>query len=153
MPNYAHWVLLLLLLASSARGQRALTQHHLSINGFRNPSIGMEYQRNHLSIHAGYYPTNFTSGVTTAFFKAGLSHWFLPFGRQPIPSSFYAGAAYLRGLNQEYKQTNAVSFETGFRWFVWKGLNLRLGVIAVAAKDRSLQINPASGISYSINLL
>jgi hypothetical protein len=32
---------------------------------------------------------------------------------------------------------------------VWKGLNLRIGAIAVAASGESLKINPTPGISYS----
>ena len=40
--------------------------------------------------------------------------------------------------------------EAGFRWMVWKGLNLRIGAIGVAAKGHDLKINPTPGISYSI---
>ncbi|MGZ5254457.1 MAG: hypothetical protein ACXWCT_08605 [Flavitalea sp.] len=143
---------LLVILTSTAFAQSKFPKNQISINGFRNPSIGLEYQRKQVSVHAGYYPTNFTSGTTTEFLKAGVSYWFLPVDKKEIPSSFYAGASYLRGTTREYKDKNAFGFEAGFRWYVWKGLNLRLGVIALTAKDQDLEINPTPGISYSIKL-
>ena len=81
--------------------------------------------------------------------KAGLTYWFLPVGKKEIPSSFYAGASYLRGINLDYKNENAVAMEVGFRWMVWKGLNLRIGAIGVAAKGHDLKINPTPSINYS----
>ena len=41
--------------------------------------------------------------------------------------------------------------ESGFRWMIWKGLNFRIGAIAVAAEGQDLKINPTPGISYSFN--
>ena len=140
---------LLLLLSGAAFSQSKFPEHQLSINGFRNPSIGLEYQQRQMSFHAGYYITNFTSGVTTSFVKTGLTYWFLPVDKKEIPSSFYAGASYMRGLSKEYKNKNAVAAEAGFRWYVWKGLNVRIGVIALAAKGQDVKINPTPGISYS----
>lgn len=130
--------------------QTQFPKQTLSINAFRNPSIGLEYQRKQVSIHAGYYLTNFTSGVTTEFWKGGLTYWFLPMGKQEIPSSFYGGLSYLRGITRDYKNENAVGIEAGFRWYAWKGLNFRLGVIALAAKGHDLKINPTPSIGYSI---
>ncbi|MBC8004244.1 MAG: hypothetical protein H7X84_02130 [Verrucomicrobia bacterium] len=141
---------LLVISTSTVFAQSKFPKNQISINGFRNPSIGFEYQRNHLSVHAGYYLTNFTSGVTTEFMKAGVSYWFLPVGKKETPSSFYLGASYLRGTTREYKNKNAFAFETGFRWYVWKGLNIRLGVIALTSEGEDLKINPTPGISYSI---
>ncbi len=141
---------LLLLVASLTQAQDRFPKNQLSINAFRNPSIGLEYHRKQVSIHAGYYPTNFTSGVTTEFLKAGISYWFLPWGKQEIPSSFYVGSSYLRGLTRDYKDQNAVAFEAGVRYVVWKGLNFRLGVIALAAEGQDLKINPTPSIGYSI---
>lgn len=138
-----------ILLTSSSFAQSKFPKHVLSLNGFRNPSIGLEYQRSHLSIHAGYYITNFTSGVTTQFVKTGLSYWFLPVDKKEIPSSFYAGASFMRGLNQDYQDKNAIALETGFRWYVWKGLNLRLGVTVVGTEGQDPKTNPATSISYS----
>ncbi len=142
--------ILLVSLATSVYAQNRFAKNELSINCFRNPSVGAEFRMNKMSVHAGYYPTAFKSGENTSFFKAGATFWFLPVGKHPIPSSFYAGANYLRGYNRDYKNKNAAGLEAGFRWMIWKGLNLRIGAIAVAAKDRSLKINPTPGISYSI---
>lgn len=143
-------VVLLMAVATLAQAQDRFPKSQLSINGFRNPSIGLEYQRNQFAVHGGYYVTNFESGVTTEFLKAGLSYWFLPWGKQAIPSALYVGSSYLRGLTRDYKDQNAVAFEVGGRFVVWKGLNFRLGVIALAAEDKSLKINPTPSISYSI---
>lgn len=141
---------LLVFLSNWAGAQDRYPENQLSINGFRNPSIGLEYQRRQVSVHCGYYLTNFESGVTTQFVKAGATYWFLPWGKQAIPSSLYVGSSYLRGLTRAYEGDNAVAFEAGARFVVWKGLNLRLGVIALAAEGKSLEINPTPGISYSV---
>ena len=142
-------ITLLIISASTTFSQNQFSKQELSINGFRNPSVGLEYRYKHVSAHAGYYVTNFESGVTTQFIKTGLTYWFLPVDKKEIPSSFYAGASYLRGLNRDYEDKNALGVEAGFRWMIWKGLNFRIGAIAVAAKGQSLQINPTPGISYS----
>lgn len=142
-------IVFLLFIAGSTFAQNEFPKNLLSVNGFRNPSIGLEYQRNQFSVHAGYYPTNFESGVTTEFIKAGVTYWFLPVGKKEIPSSFYAGASYLRGMTRDYKDENALGLEAGFRWYVWKGLNFRLGVIALTAQGQDLKINPTPSISYS----
>ncbi|RAJ08939.1 hypothetical protein [Arenibacter echinorum] len=142
-------LVVLLLIASATFAQSKFPENQLSINGFRNPSIGLEYQRNQFSIHAGYYPTNFESGVTTEFLKAGITYWFLPVDEKEIPSSFYGGLSYLRGTTRVYKDENALGVEAGFRWYVWKGLNFRIGVIALTAEGKDLKINPTPSISYS----
>jgi hypothetical protein len=142
-------IALFVLVSSSAFSQSKFSKNELSINGFRNPSIGLEYRHQNISVHAGYYITAFESGVTTKFFKVGATAWFLPVGKKQNPSSFYAGASYLRGLNLDYKNENAVAMEAGFRWMVWKGLNVRIGAIGVAAKGHDVKINPTPGISYS----
>jgi hypothetical protein len=111
----------------------------------------LEYQHHQISVHAGYYLTNFTSGVTTKFIKTGLTYWLLPVDKKPIPSSFYIGASYLRGLNLEYNRTNAFGAEAGFRWMIWKGLNLRVGGIALMAKNKDVKFNPTPGLNYSIH--
>lgn len=143
-------VLLLIVIASGdAYSQSKFSKQELSINGFRNPSIGAEYRYKRISVHAGYYPTNFESGVTTEFIKTGLTYWFLPVGKKENPSSFYGSLSYARGTSREYKDKNAGVAEIGFRWMVYKGINLRLGVAALAAEGKDLKINPTPGISYS----
>jgi hypothetical protein len=143
------FLVLLLALASTAYAQDKFPKNTLSINAFRNPSIGLEYQRKQVSIHAGYYLTNFESNVTTEFLKAGVTYWFLPIGKKEIPSSFYVGSSYLYGLTRDYKDKSALGVEAGFRWYVWKGLNLRIGIIALTAKGEDIEINPTPSISYS----
>ena len=34
-------------------------------------------------------------------------------------------------------------------WMIWKGLNLRIGAIAMLAEGHDVEINPTPGISYS----
>lgn len=132
-----------------AFSQIKFPKNQFSINGFRNPSIGAEYHHKQLSVHGGYYVTNFTQNTTTRFLKAGITYWFLPIGKKDIPSSFYGGFSYLRGLNRDYEDKNALAAEAGFRWMIWKGLNFRIGVIALTAEGEDLKINPTPGISYS----
>lgn len=150
MQTKSMWAFLLLQ-AGFAFSQDAFPKHTLSINAFRNPSIGLEYQHRNVSVHAGYYPTNFESGVTTEFLKAGVTYWFLPVDKQQLPSSFYAGASYLRGLTRSYKDDNAVALEAGFRWYAFKGMQLRLGVIALAAQGHDVKVNPTPSIGYSFS--
>lgn len=137
------------LFSTEAIAQSRFSKREISINGFRNPSIGAEYRQGPLSVHAGYYLTNFESGVTTEFVKTGLTYWFPPVGKKENPSSFYSSLSYARGLTRDYKNKNAGIGEVGFRWMVWKGLSLRLGVAALVAKGESIKINPTPGISYS----
>jgi hypothetical protein len=140
---------LLLSVSTTAFSQKTFSRNEISINGFRNPSVGLEFRHRQVSFHAGYYPTAFKAGENTNFVKAGVTAWFLPVGQKENPSSFYAGASYLRGLSRDYDGKNALGVEAGFRWMVWKGLNLRLGAIAVATSGESLKFNPTPGISYS----
>lgn len=140
---------LFLISAGPVFSQSKFSNNELSINGFRNPSIGLEYRYRKVSVHAGYYTTAFKAGEYTNFIKTGITYWFLPVDNKEIPSSFYAGASYLRGLTRDYKNENALGVEAGFRWMIWKGLNFRIGAIAVAAKGKDLRINPTPGISYS----
>ncbi len=142
-------IVLLLLATATAFSQSRFSQNEFSVNGFRNPSIGLEYRHQNLSIHAGYYVTALESGITTKIVKVGLTAWFLPIGKRENPSSFYAGASYLRGINLEYNKINALGLEAGFRWMIWQGLNLRIGAIALIAKDHDVKINPTPGLSYS----
>lgn len=134
-----------------ASAQTEFSEHELSINAFRNPSIGLEYRYRQVSVHAGYYVTNFEPNVTTQFFKTGLTYWFLPFTilEAKHPSSFYIQASYLRGFNLEYENRNTATLDVGFRWMIWEGLQFRLGITALAASERSLKINPTPSLNYS----
>jgi hypothetical protein len=140
---------LMLLFTETTFSQSKFSKHEFSVNGFRNPSIGAEYRYRQVSFHAGYYLTNFESGVTTKFIRSGFTYWFLPVGKAENPSSFYVSLSYARGLSKDYKDQNAAIAETGFRWMVYKGLNLRLGVAALKGEGKDIKINPTPGISYS----
>src|SRR5688572_21443249 len=96
-------ILVSLVTSVTAYSQKQFSKHEVSINGFRNPSIGLEYRYKQVSVHAGYYTTAFESGVYTNFVKTGLTYWFLPVGKKENPSSFFAGGSYLRGLTRDYK--------------------------------------------------
>lgn len=138
-----------MLVAGAAQAQRQFSRKELSINAFRNPSVGAEFRLNRMSVHAGYYPTAFKAGENTDFFKAGVTYWFAPVGKKENPSSFYAGASYLHGYSRDYAGDNALGMEAGFRWMIVKGLNFRIGAIAVAGGGEDVKINPAPGLSYS----
>ncbi len=142
-------LLLLVLTGLIAQAQSRFSTHELSINAFRNPSIGAEYRYKFVSLHAGFYPTNFVSNTTTQFIRTGVSLWFLPVGKWQNPSSFYSSVSLARGLSRDYEGKNAVMGEVGFRWMIVKGVNFRLGVTALSAKGESLKINPTPGLSYS----
>ncbi|TAE50008.1 MAG: hypothetical protein EAZ89_12980 [Bacteroidetes bacterium] len=133
----------------SAQQTRRFSTHELSINGFRNPSIGLEYRYRFVSVHGGLYLTNFVAGETTRFLKTGATFWFLPVGKRENPSSFYLQLSYLRGLNRAYAKENAFSPDLGFRWMVWKGLNLRVGAVGVFGKGKS-SILWTPGIGYAV---
>jgi len=153
--------ILLLLAACTFYGVAAqttkLSGNEVSINAFRNPSIGLEFRHNQFSGHLGYYITILSSegkaqDHSNNFIKTGLSVWYLPFGKANTPSAMYSSAAWLYGLDQEYKGQHAFMLETGARIHIWQGLNFRLGIAALIAEDRSIQINPTPGISYSFKL-
>lgn len=125
--------------------------YELSINGFRNPSIGLEIKHKGLSLHAGYYLTIVPNDISdekenTSFIRAGLSHWF------NISETFsaYVSASYLYGLSKSYKDESAYMLEGGIKIFIWEGLNLRLGIAGLFSTGHKLKINPTPGISYSI---
>ena len=140
---------LLVMSISATFAQPRFSAHEISVNGFRNPSVGAEYRYRHVSVHAGYYPTNFTSNTTTEFIRTGVTLWLLPIGKKENPSSFYTSVSYARGMTRAYRGKNALMPEVGFRWMVYRGLNLRIGVAGLAARGEGFKINPTPGISYS----
>lgn len=154
---YIYSLLLGIVILVPNRGiwsQANFSKEELSFNGFRNPSIGLEYRKNQFSIHGGYYTTNFEENITTKFYKAGGSYWFFPndfsFDKSGNPSSFYIGASYGSGINLDYKGKDTFMLESGYKWFVWKGLNFRLGIIGLYANEESLKVNPTPSINYSL---
>ncbi|WP_128545030.1 hypothetical protein [Larkinella soli] len=145
---------LLLAAAGPAFSQSRFSRHEFSINAFRNPSVGLEYRYRSVSVHAGYYPTVVSRNpegtyVTTSFVRTGLSFWFLPVGKREHPSSFYASLSWVRGLDRSYRGDHGLMADLGFRWMVWKGLNVRLGAALLTSPGHRPKLNPTPGISYS----
>jgi hypothetical protein len=137
------------LYSISLSGQGRFSGQELSINFFRNPSIGLEYRYRAVSVHAGWYLTALEPNLTWKFAKAGLTYWLLPFGKKAHPSSFYVQASYLRGLNRNYQGLNCGMLDLGCRLMIWKGLQLRLGAAALFVPGRALKINPTPSLNYS----
>ena len=131
----------------------SFSKYEYSLNFFRNPSIGGEFRYEQVSIHAGYYVTNFEPNITTRFYKLGISYWFFPINlsmdKQKNPSSFYISQSYAKGINLDYKEKDTSMTEIGFRWVIWKGFNFRLGINALVAQGETTKFNPTPGISYT----
>ncbi len=130
--------------------------HELGLNGFRAPSMGLEYRYSIVSVHAGAYTTIVSKNdrgrnEATWFFKAGATLYFLPISLyRQRPSEFYVSASYVRGFNHDWTDRNGVMAELGWRWMVWRGINIRMGVaVLVGQGARSVKVNPTPGIGYS----
>lgn len=69
---------------------------------------------------------------TSWFVRAGLTYFFLGhsfYGQRP--SELYVSGSYLRGLN--HGRGNGALVEVGYRWMIWRGLNVRIGVAVGSA--------------------
>ncbi len=153
--------------ANEARASySAIRGKELLLNGFRAPSIGLEYRTGLISFHAGAYPTIINDeglrGVdgTTWFAKAGVSLWFLPvrmMGHER--SSFYAGAAYVNDFDKT-GWGHGAQVEAGFRWVVYEGAFLRLGASVLYAPGRTcttgdcttFKVRPNPAIGFALPL-
>jgi hypothetical protein len=139
--------------ADATLSASAKPTQELNINAFRSPSIGLEYRRGAFAVHGGAYPTVISKdamGVyeTSWFARAGLTFHFLPtswYGQRP--SEFFVSASYLRGLNLDHG--NAAIVDLGYRWMIWRGLNVRLGVAVLAERNHDVKINPTPGLGWS----
>jgi hypothetical protein len=145
--------LLILALISSTAFADDEPDQELNLNAFRNPSIGLEYRRGPVAVHAGLYPTIISSDAmgkyeTSWFGRAGATYFFLPqswYGQRP--SEFYVSASYLRGLNLDHG--NAALLDVGYRWMIWRGLNARIGVAMFLERKHDVKINPTPGLGWS----
>lgn len=141
------------LVEAKAHADEAPLIQELNLNLFRNPSIGLEYRLGPVAAHGGFYPTVISADAagnneTTWFVRAGLSVFFLgySFYEQRL-SEFYVSASYLRGLSKG--RGHAFMAEAGYRWMVWEGLNLRLGVAVLLEPEHEVKVNPTPGIGWS----
>ena len=154
------WLSGILLMASAGRataGVDAFPRQELNVNLFRSPSMGMEYARAGISVHFGFFPSVLSRGAkgeegTIRFLKIGTTLFFLPLERSggKTPSSFYVSMAYLHGVDDDWR--HAFSAEGGFRWFVWEGLNLRLGGGAIVGQGHRTQLIFTEGVGWSFPL-
>jgi hypothetical protein len=55
--------------------------------------------------------------------------------------------SYLRGLS--LGRGNGALAEAGYRWMVWQGINLRLGVAVLLERGHDVKVNPTPGIGWS----
>jgi hypothetical protein len=142
----------LLLTPALARAETTL-----SVNFFRNPSIGLELRRDLASLHAGFYPTIIDRDAgganrTTWFFKSGVTLFPLDLdlgsGRSSSP---YLSVSYVRGLSEGWHTHGAIG-EIGFQWAAHRYVDVRLGVALLVTTDERVRVNPTPGISLVLPL-
>jgi hypothetical protein len=140
------------ILTTSASAQEPQPLRQLSVNGFRSPSIGLEYRQGAYSVHTGYYTSILSqsdsrNNRSTAFIKTGVSHYF----GGDTKREWFVSAAHVRGLTEGWKR-DGVFLEAGGRWQVAKRLEFRLGAGLLLVSGRPARLNPTPGISYTIPL-
>jgi hypothetical protein len=119
------------------------------VNGFRMPSIGLEYRKSALSWHAGMYPTVVSRDDKGAYENT----WFARTGMTWWPLSFlFVDASYLYGIDKEYENDHAVMLNPGLQYVAMNLVVLRLGVSLLASSGHELKINPTPGIGLSFDL-
>jgi len=132
-----------------AESPTAPSEGKLFINGFRMPSIGLEYQKHAFSWHGGMYCTVISKddhgdNETTWFGRAGMTWWPLSF--------LFVDASYLYGLNKDYRGDHGFMVNPGLQYLFRNTVALRLGVAALVSPDHDLKINPTPGIGFGISL-
>lgn len=122
----------------------------LSINLFRNPSIGVEYRIKYVSTHVGYYPTIISKNAqgnnqTTGFFRTGLSIW---------PSDWmYASVSHLYGIDGSWKNRSELLLELGLQARAFRQtVGFRLGLAVMPSSKFGTKVNPTPGVSIFIPL-
>jgi len=135
---------------ASARPSSPGSKQKIILNGFRMPSIGLEYRRNEFSWHVGLYPTIVSeknaSGkyATTWFSRVGMSWW---------PRNYlFVDASYLYGLNQAYRNDHGLILNPGLQYTFMDAVMLRLGVAVLASPDHPLKFNPTPGIGFGFDI-
>lgn len=131
---------------SATRDGQAVPQR-LTLNLFRNPSIGAEYRTGNLAFHLGAYTTIISQNeqgesVATWFVKAGATYWATEF--------YYVSASYLYGLNNDWQNRSGVMVDTGLQATVLERVHFRLGVAALFSQGHSPRLNPTPGVSVDM---
>ena len=149
-------------LAAAPTTARAAPDREIIVHGFRAPSTGVELREGVIGFHVGFYPTTLDKAPdgddrTTWFLKTGLTVYFLGFdlgsGRDSSP---YVGLSLVQGLGNEWDVSKSTTtgaggtFEAGFRWAVYEGLDLRLGASLLAGFDGRTRVRPTPGISWAV---
>lgn len=124
-------------------------ERQIILNGFRMPSIGLEYRNRSLSWHAGLYCTVVSQdkdgdNETTWFAKAGTTWWPLSF--------LFVDLSALYGLNKGYRNDPAVMLNPGLQYAYREIVLFRLGVAVLASPDHAFKINPTPGIGIAFAL-
>lgn len=135
--------------ASSAAAKPDRPERQLILNGFRMPSIGLEFRNRSVSWHGGMYCTVVSKdgngeNETTWFAKAGATWWPLPY--------LFVDLSGLYGLNKDYRNDPALMLNPGLQYAYRETVLLRLGVAALVSPDHAFKINPTPGISLAFAL-
>jgi hypothetical protein len=135
--------------AGAAASKPARPERRIILNGFRMPSIGLEYRSRSVSWHAGMYCTVVSKdrdgeNETTWFAKAGATWW-------PL-SYLFVDLSGLYGLNKGYRNDPAVMLNPGLQYAYRETVLFRLGVAVLASPDQAVKINPTPGISLAFAL-
>lgn len=141
-----------ILNTTCAFAQELRPQRQLLINGFRSPSIGLEYREGPYSLHTGYYTTILSrsdsqKNRSTAFLKTGFNHYFGGNAKR----EWFVSVSHVRGLTEGWKKDGAF-LESGLRWQVAKQVELRLGAGLLLVSGKPARLNPTPGISFQIPL-
>ena len=126
----------------------------LVFNGFRSPSIGLEYRCDGVGLHAGLYPTVISKGAdgayeTSWFVKVGATAYPLPvvlYGKRP--SSLFFSLSYAYGFDNRWR--HSLLADAGIRWAAVAGLEMRLGAALLIPPTGPPRINRTPGINYAV---
>lgn len=137
---------LLLLIAGWAIGSSGA---ELSLNLFRNPSIGAEIRQGAFSVHTGYYPTILAEGAnvpsrTSTFWRTGVSYWPIDWG--------YVSLSHLYGISGAAPGHHLLIIDAGAELVLWKHVALRLGVAYLPFSPIGGRVNPTPGIGIRVPL-
>jgi hypothetical protein len=135
--------------AGSVAAKPSRPERQIILNGFRMPSIGLEFRNRTVSWHAGMYCTVVSKDAdgeneTTWFAKAGATWW-------PL-SYLFVDLSGLYGLNKDYRNDPALMLNPGLQYAFRETVLVRLGVALLASPEHSVKINPTPGIGLAFTL-
>lgn len=135
--------------AGTAAARPSRPERQIILNGFRMPSIGLEFRNRSVSWHAGMYCTVVSKdgggeNETTWFAKAGATWW-------PL-SYLFVDLSGLYGLNKDYRNDPALMLNPGLQYAFRETVLFRLGVALLASPDHSVKINPTPGIGFAFSI-